>query len=1502
MEILKAITELGKEMGYEGDQLRNFVKDQQDREREERKEKRDELQREQQVERERQEYELQMAKLKYETDKAAHEADSKVREKEKEIEAEAIKMKMLHIEHSQKLELLEKQQEAGEKMGNMQYSPSPEVSLPKTPKMPPFDDNYDEMDSYLRRFERYAIAVHWKKETWATNLSALLKGRALDVYARMPVESALDYEKLKAALLKRFELTAEGFKKRFRSCRPEDGETHSQFLVRLESYFKRWTEMAEIDHSFDGLLDLMVRDQFLHVCNKELTLFLLERIPKRATEMAILADQFCEARSLPASNFVFRRTESVKSTKPVERSRSIEKRSVFHSDIRNREKHGLSNTKRCYRCGKIGHIASDCRTEFSQRKHVASLQTSDRQRSTSPHKVRFDNQENVSRKSRSRSVTPDKNETKVCGAFVSLTNFPSYSSPGTSTNLSSACDITTSSLSMPTSRGVIGMNTVTVLRDTGCSGVVVRRSCVEEDRITERKQVCVLADGTKVEVPIACIHVDTPYFTGEVEAWCMENPIYDLILGNIPGARSPESPNPDWKLEVNAVQTRQQVQKERQFKYHSMLVPNVVKNQISPDDIEKEQQNDPSLAKIRNLISEGKQNDNKYYFVKENLIFRKFCSPKVENGKHFKQLVVPKAFRHTVMRLAHDSILSGHLATKRTLTKVLSEFYWPGVVADVKRFCQSCDICQRTAPKGRVTRAPLGQMPLIETPFKRVAIDLVGPMEPRSSKGNRYILTLIDYATRYAEAVALPSIETVCVSEALLEIFCRTGVPEEILSDLGSQFTSDLMKEVSRLLSFRQLTTTPYHPIANGLCERINGTIKMMLRRLCAERPKDWDKYLNPLLFAYRDSPQESLGFTPFELIYGRSVRGPMTILKELWTKNIPDSEVKTTYQYVIDLQNRLTETCDLAQKNLAKSSQRYRRLYNRKSRTKNLKAGDKVLVLLPTKNNKLLLQWKGPFNVIEKIGTLDYRIQVHDKTKVFHANMLKLYFDRSDACSSVASLIGVSVIDVQCEDESRIDKDMLVETPSSVSTETFSDCKISPDLKPEEVRQLTDLLQQYSDVLSDKPGYTTLAKHDIKLTTDEPVRAKPYPLPFAMRETIKDEVIKMLEIGVIEPSDSEYCSNVVIVKKPDNTNRFCIDFRPLNMVTVFDCEPIPNMDEIFVKLSNCKYISRLDLTKGYWQLPLTDSAKPKTAFQTPLGLFHFKTMPFGLVCASASFSRLMRKLLFGMSDIDNFIDDIFIYTETFLRHLQVLAELFLRLRQAHLTVKPSKCCFAFRSAQCLGHIVGDNHLEPLPDKLKAVQEAERPVTKKQVRSFLGLVGFYMRFIPNYAMVAAPLTDLTKKGQPNKVVWGDAQERSFQALKKALCSFPVLKLPDLNSQFILQTDSSSVGIGGILLQEENGVKKPVAYASRKLKKAELNYATIEKECLALVWGVLKFQRYLYGREFILETDHRPLVYLKRGKVANARLMRWALLLQPYRFRIVAIKGTDNVGADCLSRL
>ena len=562
------------------------------------------------------------------------------------------------------------------------------------------------------------------------------------------------------------------------------------------------------------------------------------------------------------------------------------------------------------------------------------------------------------------------------------------------------------------------------------------------------------------------------------------------------------------------------------------------------------------------------------------------------------------------------------------------------------RFCKSCDICQRTIQKGRVTKVPLGKMPLIDTPFKRVAVDIVGPTEPRSDKKSRYILTMIDYATRYPEAVALPSIETERVAEALVEMFSRVGIPDEMLTDCGSQFTVEVMKEVSRLLSLQQLTTTPYHPMCNGLVERFHATLKQMLRRMCAERPKDWDKYLPALLFAVREVPQESLGFSPFELLYGRNVRSPMAILRELWSDEVNDEQVLSTYQYVIELRERLEQTCKLARENLEKVQIKQKTYYDKRARSRKFDVGDKVLLLPPTESNKLLLQWKGPYEIVEVLNRMDYKVDVNGVVNPYHANMLKQHVERQNVASHCL-MSAEATASVNEDDDTEEFSLNDCAFPTAKQPESYNDVRISDTLTSEQCSEVETLIEQYPEVLSSLPGRTDQIQHDIKLLTSEPIRSKGYPIPFKTRDVMEAEIQEMIDLDVIEPSISPYSSPVVLVPKKDGSVRFCIDFRKVNKVTEFDAEPMPNMEEVIIKMSGHKFLTKMDLSKGYWQVSLSERSKPLTASETPRGLFQFKTMPFGLVNSGATFCRLMRIILSKLPNVDSFVDDMWIFTET---------------------------------------------------------------------------------------------------------------------------------------------------------------------------------------------------------------------------------------------------------------
>ena len=334
--------------------------------------------------------------------------------------------------------------------------------------------------------------------------------------------------------------------------------------------------------------------------------------------------------------------------------------------------------------------------------------------------------------------------------------------------------------------------------------------------------------------------------------------------------------------------------------------------------------------------------------------------------------------------------------------------------------------------------------------------------------------------------------------------------------------------------------------------------------------------------------------------------------------------------------------------------------------------------------------------------------------------------------------------------------------------------------------------------------------------------------------------------------------------------------------------------------MSDANYFTKIDLTKGYFQIYVKEEDRPKTAFQTPKGLFQWIRMPFGLVSAPATFARAMRELL-GDSAI-NFFDDILIASSTWEQHLRDVRMTLQKLQDGGFTAKPSKVFAGFRKLEFLGHVVGEGCLRPMQDKLDKIVKIPTPKTKTQVRSILGLIGYYKKFLPKFSTITAPITDLllgTKQKGP--IGWTPECEAALKKIQEVLSGEPVLLLPDLERPFIVRTDASDVGIGGVLLQEKGNFSHPVAYASRKLLGRETRYSTIERECLGIVWTLSKFQRYLWGKKFLLETDHKPLSYLTQGSFKNARIMRWALSLQEFCFDVRSVPGAENIFADMMSR-
>jgi len=362
------------------------------------------------------------------------------------------------------------------------------------------------------------------------------------------------------------------------------------------------------------------------------------------------------------------------------------------------------------------------------------------------------------------------------------------------------------------------------------------------------------------------------------------------------------------------------------------------------------------------------------------------------------------------------------------------------------------------------------------------------------------------------------------------------------------------------------------------------------------------------------------------------------------------------------------------------------------------------------------------------------------------------------------------------------------------------------------------------------------------------------------------------------------------------------VDYRKLNDVTTGDKYPLPDINELLDQLGRCQYFTTLDLASGFHQIQVNEKDVPKTAFTVENGHYEFLRMPFGLKNAPSTFQRVMDNIMRGLNNeiCLVYMDDIIVYSSTLEEHIQRLSTVFKRLRKSNLKLQPDKCEFLKREVAYLGHVITKDGVKPNPDKISAVTNFPIPKSIKDIQSFLGLSGYYRRFISNYSKITKPLTALLKKDIPFN--FDQNCLNSFNLLKQSLTKAPILQYPNFEEPFILTCDASNFAIGSVLSQGPLNKDLPIAYASRTLNQAEVRYSTIEKELLAIVWSVRHFRPYLYGRRFLLVTDHKPLTWLFSIKDPGSRLARWRLKLEEYDYEIVYKPGKINKNADALSRI
>ena len=1160
-----------------------------------------------------------------------------------------------------------------------------EFDLTKQVRLVPAFNEAD-VDKYFRHFEKIASSLNWPPETWSLLLQTVLRGKAQEIYASLSAEDCADYDVVKSAILRSYEMVPEAYRQKFRGCKKDDSQTYVEFFRQKETYFDRWCAAKGVGTDHDRLRQLVLMEEFKRCVHDDLKVYLGERQVDTAYDMATLADEYAltHKRGKSGLNDPF---ASGSGTDPkMVASAGPGMRSTLASNYNRPD--GLSkkthspnsrqaerwNTRTCYYCGKIGHIATNC---LERRNGVKG-------RGASADKPQG-------------FITSRKNTAKANIDEIREEYRPFVSN-------GSVCPVDD-----PTRK--VNIN---ILRDTGATQSLILNKYMPRGADTATGEMVVIQRVGKgfVSVPLHKVTLESNLVCDIIEVGVVDDlPMRGIamLLGNDLAGKKVTPPPlrvttvPDISTEASktddsdagvypaCVVTQAKAQEEARRKRaetssadrgnevvdlsqtrlgHEIEVspklketPNedpssrdeqvVEERPVSWTTVAHEQRKDAEIAPLfgEALADEELGKVPSGYFVKDRTLMRKWRpshTPALEDWSTVYQLVLPRGYRKEVLRTAHETPMGGHMGIRKTHDRITKHFYWPGIRREVSQYCKTCHTCQMVGkPNQRIPNAPLHPIPAFEEPFCRILIDCVGPL-PKTKHGNEHILTIMCASTRFPEAIPLRNTSAGKIVKALITFFSMVGLPKVVQSDQGSNFMSRTFQQAMSSLGITTVKSSAYHPQSQGALERFHSTLKNMMRTYCFDHHGDWDEGLPFLMFAARDATQESLGFSPFELVFGLSVRGPLSLLKDTWMQE--SRENKSLLDYVSRFRRRLQETSDIAREKLKSVQGKMKKRYDRNTVPRTFEVGDKVLVLLPIPGQPLKARFHGPYEIARKASDLNYVVSTPDRrkaTQMCHINMIKPYHE-SDKVNPVLAIFRSDCAHSQSntpeEFVQKNDHPMRLQNSEILADLTAVVVHLSHDEK----REMTNLIWDFRKLFPDTPKQVTITQHDVDVGEATPVKQHPYRVNPQKAEAIRQEVEYMLNHGIIERSQSSWSSPCVLVTKPDGSIRFCTDYREVNSVTRTDSHPIPRMDDCIDRVGKATYITKLDLLKGYWCVPLIERAKEISAFVTPQGpLYQYRVMPFGMENSQATFQRMMNDCLRDLPNVETYIDDIIIYNRT---------------------------------------------------------------------------------------------------------------------------------------------------------------------------------------------------------------------------------------------------------------
>ena len=891
------------------------------------------------------------------------------------------------------------------------------------------------------------------------------------------------------------------------------------------------------------------------------------------------------------------------------------------------------------------------------------------------------------------------------------------------------------------------------------------------------------------------------------------------------------------------------------------------------DKLAEATKSDTTLATARALADDTAEG---YHWV-EGLLFRTRLDTL---GDTVEQLCLPTSYRNRCLTLTHESF--GHAGRNKMGQHIKRFFYWPSITADAARHIKSCEVCQKkdkTLPRQMMMQT----REVVTVPSERVAVDIVGPF-PVAKGGFRYLLTYLDMATRWPEAIPLKRTTTRIVINQLTLIFSRNGFPTTLVSDNGPQFIAESFKKFLKEKGIEHIKASPYHLQGNGVIERMHRTLGNIISR-CTETKGNWAQVVPMSLYFLRCMPNRSTGMSPFSMKHGWEPATPLQLLYKGWVQH--DLGPIDIEEWVVQNSERVQHMRETAVVQLTNTSQQRKKDWDKKAQFREFRKGEMVYLRKSGINTKLADSWAGPYKVEKRNSPLSYHINTGDRVlPSVHVQLLKLHTTRPPE-QQVKRVTTV------------LEPDSLQDTMETQYAEATLRGKVETATRETDIQGWET---EFADILTKEPGLTSLVQFRIETGLHPPICQRPYNTPQALVKSVDKELEWLKDKGYIRESSSSWASPMVTVRKPDGTARLCIDFKAINAVTTPLPFYMPRVEEVLERVGKCSVISKIDLTKGYYQVPMHSEDIEKTAFVCHQGKFEFLRMPFGVRNAPAVFQELMHKLFRGCKSFCSpYMDDLIIYSSSWADHVGHVRQVLSCLREAGLTANPAKCHWGGTRMEFLGHLVGEGTMSIPQHRVEALAAYTKPCTKKGLRSFLGAVGFYRRYVEQLAEQTAVLTPLTSKLAPSRVVWTEERELAFSTICMHISQACTLCIPLPEDIFSLVTDASGLGIGAVLQVWRDEQWEAAAFYSRQTKGAEQRYSATELEALALVESIKHFSYYLYGKTFTVYRDHKPLCQLLSSDHLNPRLRRILMKLQHWLLRIEYLPGRENGLADALSR-